>query len=89
MSSSIPALKKSTLKKLAQDPVATAKAVKLVYVNSKDEGIERTGAGKSFKYSFRNKIIKDKSTLKRIHSLVIPPAWKNVWICQIAEATQC
>jgi DNA topoisomerase-1 len=34
---------------------------------------------------FRSKIIKDKSTLKRIRSLVIPPAWKNVWICQIAE----
>jgi len=85
MTSSIPALKKSTLKKLAQDPVATAKAIQLVYVSSKDEGIERSGAGKGFKYSFRNKIIKDKTTLKRIHSLVIPPAWKNVWICRIAE----
>ena len=85
MSSSIPALKKSTLKKLAQDPVATAKAVKLVYVSSKDEGIERAGAGKGFKYLFRNKIVKDKTTLKRIRSLVIPPAWRNVWICRIAE----
>ena len=85
MSSSIPALKKSTLKKLAQDPVATAKAIQLVYVNSKDEGIERAGAGKGFKYLFRNKIIKDKSTIKRIRSLVIPPVWKNVWICRIAE----
>ena len=85
MPSSIPALKKSTLKKLAQDPVATAKAIQLVYVSTKDEGIERAGAGKGFKYLFRNKIIKDKSTLKRIRSLVIPPAWKNVWICRIAE----
>src|SRR4030095_11662722 len=85
MASSIPALKKSTLKKLSQDPVATAEAIQLVYVSSKDEGIERVGAGKGFKYLFRNKIIKDKSTLKRIHSLVIPPAWKNVWICRIAE----
>src|SRR5687767_4010651 len=85
MHSSIPAIKKSTLKKLAQDPVATAKAIQLVYVNSKDEGIERAGAGKGFKYVFRNKIVKDKSTLKRIRSLVIPPAWKNVWICRIAE----
>ncbi len=85
MPSSIPALKKSTLKKLAQDPVATAKTVKLVYVSSKDEGIERSGAGKGFKYLFRNKTIKDKSTLKRIRSLVIPPAWRNVWICRIAE----
>src|SRR6476620_9838797 len=85
MSSSIPALKKSSLKKLAQDPVATAEAIQLVYVSSKDEGIERAGAGKSFKYLFRNKIIKDKSTLKRIRSLVIPPAWSHVWICRIPE----
>ena len=85
MTSSIPVLKKTRLKKLAQDPVASAEAIQLVYVSSKDEGIERSGAGKGFKYLFRNKIIKDKSTLKRIHSLVIPPAWKNVWICRIAE----
>jgi DNA topoisomerase I len=85
MTPSIAVLKKSTLKKLSQDPVATAKAIQLVYVSSKDEGIERSGAGKGFKYLFRNKIIKDKPTLKRIHSLVIPPAWKNVWICRIAE----
>jgi DNA topoisomerase-1 len=85
MTSAIPVLKKSTLKKLSQDPVATAKAIQLVYVNSKDEGIERAGTGKGFKYFFRDKIVKDKSTLKRIHSLVIPPAWKNVWICRIAE----
>lgn len=85
MTSLIPALKKSTLKKLAQDPVATVKAIQLVYVSSKDEGIERVGAGKGFKYIFRNKLIKDKTTLKRIRSLVIPPAWKKVWICQTAE----
>jgi len=81
----IPALRKSTLKKLAQDPVATAKAIQLVYVNCKEEGIERVSAGKGFRYVFRNKTIKDKPTLQRIRSLVIPPAWKNVWICRIAE----
>ena len=85
MAESIPALKKSTLKKLAQDPVATAKAVQLVYVNSKDEGIERMAAGKGFKYVYRNQTIKDKATLQRIRSLVIPPAWKDVWICRIEE----
>ena len=85
MTSSIPTLKKSTLKKLAQDPVATAKAIQLIYVSCKDEGIERIAAGKGFKYTFRNKIIKDKTTLNRIRSLVIPPAWKNVWICRIPE----
>ena len=71
--------------KLAKDPVATAKAVQLVYVNCKDEGIKRTSAGKGFKYVFQNKTIKDKSTLERIRSLVIPPAWKNVWICPLRK----
>jgi DNA topoisomerase I len=85
MPETIPSLKKSTLKKLANDPVATAKAIQLVYVNSKDEGIERVGAGKGFKYLFRNKPVKDKDTLQRIRSLVIPPAWENVWVCSIAE----
>lgn len=85
MPDSIPVLRKSTLKKLAQDPVATAKAVQLVYVSSKDEGIQRIKAGKGFKYVFQSKTVKDKNTLQRIRSLVIPPAWREVWICRIAE----
>ena len=85
MPETIPALRKSTLKKLAQDPVATAKAVQLVYVSCKDEGIGRIKTGKGFKYVFQNKTIKDKATLQRIRSLVLPPAWQNVWICRIAE----
>ena len=71
--------------RLRKDPVATAKAIKLVYVSCKDEGIERVAAGKGFKYMFRNKPVKDKSTLQRIRSLVLPPAWRNVWICRIEE----
>ena len=85
MTGKISALRKSTLKKLSQDPVATAEAIQLVYVSSKDEGIERVPAGKGFRYVFRDKTVKEKSTLQRIRSLVIPPAWKNVWICRIAE----
>jgi DNA topoisomerase-1 len=98
MSETIPALRKSTPKsfaslrmtkaktlKLTKDPIATAKAIQLVYVSCKDEGIERIAAGKGFKYVYRNKTVKDKTTLERIRSLVIPPAWKNVWISRIAE----
>lgn len=85
MPDSIPTLRKSTLKKLIQDPQATARAVQLVYVNCKDEGIQRMKAGKGFKYLYKNKIVKDKTTLQRIRSLVIPPAWREVWICKIAE----
>jgi len=97
MPETIPALKKSTQSsatprmtkaktlRLRKDPVATAKAIKLVYVSCKDEGIERVAAGKGFKYMFRNNPVKDKSTLQRIRSLVLPPAWRNVWICRIEE----
>src|SRR5688572_22800185 len=85
MPETIPALRKNTLKKLGQDPEAAARAIQLVYVSCKDEGIERVAAGKGFKYIFRNKRVTDKSTLQRIRSLVIPPAWRNVWICRIAE----
>jgi DNA topoisomerase-1 len=28
-----------------------------------------------------SKQVRDEATLQRIHSLVIPPAWENVWIC--------
>ena len=85
MPDTIPALRKKTLKKLGQDPEAAARAIQLVYVSCKDEGIERVTAGKGFKYILGNKRVTDKSTLKRIRSLVIPPAWRNVWICRIAE----
>lgn len=76
-------MKSSELKKLAQDPVAAARAVKLVYVNSSDEGISRIKAGKGFSYKYQDKTIKDKAELKRIHALVLPPAWEEVWICAI------
>ena len=85
MAESIPVLKKNLLKKLSQDPEATAKAVQLVYVNCKDEGIRRVKTGKGFKYVYRNKTVKDRAILNRIRSLVIPPAWREVWICRIAE----
>ncbi|MEJ0104087.1 MAG: DNA topoisomerase IB [Bacteroidota bacterium] len=77
------AMKSGRLKKLGSDPVATAKAVRLVYVNSNDEGISRIKAGKRFIYKYKGKIVKNKSDLQRIHSLVLPPAWEEVWICSL------
>lgn len=71
------------LSKLTSDPIASAKAVKLVYVSSAMEGITRTKNGKGFIYLFRSKRINDKKTLERIRSLVLPPAWKDVWICTL------
>lgn len=71
------------LQKIITDPVATAKAVKLVYVSNQMEGYKRIKKGKGFGYYLNNKPVKDKTTIQRIRSLVIPPAWKNVWICPL------
>ena len=76
-------IKKGKLKKLARDPVATAKAVQLVYVNPTEEGIRRLRTGKGFSYRFRDRPVKDKADLQRIRSLVLPPAWEDVWICTL------
>ena len=64
------------------DPVESAKAAGLVYVYDESRGITRRRAGKGFVYlDADGKNIEDPETLGRIQSLVIPPAWENVWIC--------
>lgn len=78
-------MRAQTLKKIANDPIATAKAVQLVYVSCKEEGITRVRKGKGFTYFFQGNKITDKEILQRIHSLVLPPAWEDVWICKIEE----
>lgn len=76
-------MKRSQLKKLSLDPKATAKAVRLVYVNSNDEGITRIRSGKEFTYTYKGNVLKDKKELERVRSLVLPPAWEDVWICTL------
>lgn len=45
-------------------------------------GIQRKRSGRGFRYiDPEGKPLRDKETLARIKSLVIPPAWKEVWIC--------
>ena len=76
-------IKPAVIKNIAADPLATAKAVKLIYVTDKEEGYRRIKKGKSFQYLFNMRYIKNKDALKRINSLVIPPAWEEVWICSL------
>ncbi len=76
-------IKNSRLKKLSRDPEATAKAMQLVYVNAADEGITRIRVGKGFTYKYKGKVLKNKADLERIRSLVLPPAWEEVWICAL------
>ncbi|MEP6681841.1 MAG: DNA topoisomerase IB [Parafilimonas sp.] len=64
-----------------KDYLRAAEAVKLIYVNDKEQGIIRIKKGKNFSYQFKNTSLKDKAHLERIKKLVLPPAWENVWIC--------
>lgn len=78
---SIVRLSSRKIKEAISDPEKAAKAVKLVYVSDSMPGIRRIKKGKSFSYVYNNKTVTDKECLQRIRKLVIPPAWKNVWIC--------
>src|ERR1700744_4090473 len=75
----------TTIKKIADDPEKTAKAVHLIYVNDTDNGILRIRKGQSFEYILNEKKLDNEDDLKRIKSLVIPPAWENVWICKLSN----
>ena len=64
------------------DPLESARRVGLRYVRSRRRGIERRRAGEGFTYlDASGKSVTDAATLARIDSLVIPPAWEDVWIC--------
>ena len=55
----------------------------LRYVTDAQPGIHRRRRGKGFQFiDAEGKAVRDKETLARIKSLVIPPAWSDVWICQ-------
>ncbi|HEY8666813.1 MAG TPA: hypothetical protein VIL86_09120 [Tepidisphaeraceae bacterium] len=63
------------------DPLVSAKEAGLHYVSDAKPGIARERNGKGFVYVGPNgKAVKDTDTLARIRSLVIPPAWTDVWI---------
>ena len=54
----------------------------LRYVSVDDPGIRRQRAGRGFTYEGPSgRRIRDAATLRRIRSIVIPPAWTEVWIC--------
>lgn len=66
------------------DPVQSAKAAGLRYVNDTIPGIRRQKAGESFRYLAPNgNPVADPDELRRIRSLAIPPAWTDVWICPV------
>jgi DNA topoisomerase-1 len=63
------------------DEVKSAEQAGLRHVIPSGRGITRRRSGNEFEYIGPNgEPIQDEAALKRIRSLVIPPAWESVWI---------
>lgn len=69
------------IRTILHDAEKCAEAVNLVYVHDCEPGIKRIKKGKGFIYTLGRRKVLDEALLGRIRSLVIPPAWTNVWIC--------
>ncbi len=70
------------MKTLQTPAVAIAKEAGLRYVSDNRPGITRRARGQRFTFhSPDGATVRDPETLRRIRSLVIPPAWNDVWIC--------
>src|SRR6187455_2532576 len=68
------------------DPLVSAKAAGLRYVDDSTPGIRRERRGDTFTYfDANNREITDEAELQRFKSLGIPPAWTDVWICPRAN----
>jgi DNA topoisomerase I len=62
--------------------VDSARAAGLRYVSDAMPGIKRVRKGRGFAYvSPDGQVMRGRETIARFVSLVIPPAWTNVWIC--------
>ena len=58
--------------------------VRLRRVSCSGPGIRRVRSGKGFRYvDAAGTPVTDPAVLERIRSLVLPPAWEDVWICAI------
>lgn len=58
----------------------------LTYSSDEQPGIRRAASGKGFSYrDARGALVRDETTLARVRSLAIPPAWTDVWICPRAS----
>ena len=67
---------------IVTDPVESAKSAGLRYVSDAKPGITRKRWRKGFRYfDAEGTQVRELETLARIKSLVIPPAWTDVWIC--------
>jgi DNA topoisomerase-1 len=72
---------------LAESSSESAKAAGLRWVDDSTPGIRREPWGTRFRYiDPGGKVIKDSDALRRMASLVIPPAWTDVWISALPNS---
>jgi DNA topoisomerase-1 len=62
-------------------PAEAAVAAGLSYVSDEEPGIRRVRCGKGFRYVCPDGKAASPRHRERISSMVIPPAWTDVWIC--------
>jgi DNA topoisomerase-1 len=69
---------------VSSDPIEAAAGIGLQYVLDDQPGIQRQRRGKKFVYiGLNGEPIRDEAEIRRINSLAIPPAYKDVWICPL------
>ena len=67
-------------------PKDAAEAADLRYISDERPGIRRKRSGKGFTYLHPDSTrVSDPCVLGRIRSLVVPPAWTDVWICPFSD----
>jgi DNA topoisomerase-1 len=73
---------KPTSRSVKVAPAVSAKAAGLRHVSDSKPGFTREAKGRGFVHrDLDGRVIRDREVLARIQSLVIPPAWTEVWIC--------
>ena len=78
-----PVISAREIKKLKKDPALTAAAAGLNYIQANAPGFFRKGKAPRFYYTDKDgNRCKDQTTVKRIKALVLPPAWREVWISE-------
>ncbi len=72
--------------RLPKDPKKSALIAGLRYVSCSSPGLLRRKRGTGFAYFDREgRQVRNKQVLQRIRTLVLPPAWEQVWICPLEE----
>jgi len=77
---------KRFISQLWKAPETSIEKLDLIYTSDADLKISRKRKQKSFVYEFNGKPVRDKAVVKRINSLVIPPAWEKVCISYLKNS---